>query len=345
MPVTKGYRSYRGRPPKGKIALAVVLILVIVASIAAMVLQEYCVVYDADGNARLEFPWQRQDENETEHLPEGAEDVEVTVQAPEIPDGARILWLTDAPLTTASGADGLLEQGYDAVAVTVKDSSGSVYYDSEAALSAARKTAAATAEALEELNSGDLHTVARLACLLDSRAANADVEGRGLKNTGGYIFYDGNNQNWLDPSKEGTRAYLGQLAVECAALGFDEILLTDLSFPTQGKLDKIQYPEEGMTASLTGLLEALRSALDEAGYEDVLLSVELPAETVLTGRDGTAGVVLADIAPLTDRIYARTIVTQAQDLSDAVKEAGGGLFVPELQAQPQELKAYLVEMD
>ena len=29
MPSTKGYRSYRGRAPRGKIALAVVLVLVI----------------------------------------------------------------------------------------------------------------------------------------------------------------------------------------------------------------------------------------------------------------------------------------------------------------------------
>ena len=98
-----------------------------------------------------------------------------------------------------------------------------------------------------------------------------------------------------------------------------------------------------MEASLSGLLTALRAALDQAGYEDVLLSVELPAETILTGRDETAGLVLAEIAPLTDRIYARTIAAQAQELSDAVTAAGGETFVPELQAQPQDLKTYLVE--
>lgn len=337
MPAAKGYRSYRGRPPKGKIALAVVLVLVIVAAVAVIVLQEY-MVYDADGNARLEFPWQQ-----TEETPQVPENVDIVIQEPETPDGTRVLWLTDAPLTGTSGMEGLEGSGYDAVAVTVKDSSGSVYYDSEAALPAARKAADATAEALEALTGSGVHTVARMSCLLDSRAANADVEGRGLKNTGGYIFYDGNNLNWLDPSKEGTRTYVGQLAVECAALGFDEILLTDVSFPTVGKLDKIQYPEEGMEASLSGFLTALRAALDQAGYEDVLLSVELPAETILTGRDETAGLVLAEIAPLTDRIYARTIAAQAQELSDAVTAAGGETFVPELQAQPQDLKTYLVE--
>lgn len=341
MPVTKGYRSYRGRPPKGKIALAVVLVLVILGSIGAMVVQEYCVVYDADGQLRLELPWARREDPSAQ--PDEPEDVDLTIQEPEVPAGSKILWLTDTPLTGTSGTEGLADSGYDAVAVTLKDSSGSVYYDSETALSAARKAVASTGEALSALTNGDHYTIARLSALLDSRAANADVEGRGLKNTGGYIFYDGNNLNWLDPAKEGARAYVSALAKECAALGFDEILLTDFTFPTVGKLDKIQYPEEGKESSLIGFLTALRTALDQAGYEDVALSVELPAETVLTGRDETAGLVLAEIAPLVDRIYARTIPDQAQALSDAVEAAGGDYFVPELQEQPQDLKAYLVE--
>ena len=72
-------------------------------------------------------------------------------------------------------------------------------------------------------------------------------------------------------------------------------------------------------------------------------TVELPAEAVLTGRDETAGLVLEEIAPLVDRVYARTIETQAQALADAVTAAGGGLLVRVLQEQPQEFKAYLVE--
>ena len=46
---TKGYRSYRGRTSKGKIALAVVLVLIILAAVGFLWLQEY-IVYDADGN-------------------------------------------------------------------------------------------------------------------------------------------------------------------------------------------------------------------------------------------------------------------------------------------------------
>ena len=43
---TKGYRSYRGRTSKGKIALAVLLVLIILAAVGFLWLQEYiCLLY------------------------------------------------------------------------------------------------------------------------------------------------------------------------------------------------------------------------------------------------------------------------------------------------------------
>lgn len=58
-----------------------------------------------------------------------------------------------------------------------------------------------TGEALNDLTARtDVTAAARIACFHDPKAANADVEGMGLKNTGGYIFYDGNNSQWLDPA-------------------------------------------------------------------------------------------------------------------------------------------------
>lgn len=53
---TKGYRSYRGRTSKGKIALAVLLVLIILAAVGFLWLQEY-IVYDRDGSFHLELPW------------------------------------------------------------------------------------------------------------------------------------------------------------------------------------------------------------------------------------------------------------------------------------------------
>ena len=219
---TKGYRSYRGRTSKGKIALIVVLVLVIVASVAVIWLQDY-VVYDADGGAHVALPWQREEAPEEETPPQ---EVEVTIREPERPERLAAFSAAAAPMTRAA------------------------------------------------------------------------------------------------------RQYLCGLAAEIAQLGFDEILLTDLGYPTVGKIDKIDYNGADRGESIRLFLEELRAALAEYG---AALSVELPAETILSGRDDTAGLVLADIAPLADRVYAVTTADQIPALTEAVAAASGGTdFAAEL---------------
>ena len=57
----RGYNNYRGRASKGKTVLAVVLILIILASIALMILQKY-VIYDAAGTPQLMLPGREAEE-------------------------------------------------------------------------------------------------------------------------------------------------------------------------------------------------------------------------------------------------------------------------------------------
>ena len=339
---TRGYRSYRGRDTRKKILLAVLLCLVILAAAVVIVIQE-SVVYDADGTPHLSLPWQREEEPEAPR-----EEVDLVIQEPAGPPAVRILELEAAPLTLAdweSAREALTAGGWNACAVTLKDGEGTVYFESADARPGAAETAADTADALAELTRTgreSVYPVARIAALRDPAAAREDVEGRGLMNTGGYIFYDGNNQSWLDPSKEAVRTDLSGLATEAAALGFREILLTDFSFPTEGSLDKIAYPEAGTRESLRTCLEAVRTALDEAGHEDVILSVEVPAAVVVGGYDEASGLALADLAGTADRVYAAATAEQATALA-AAAEAAGLAFVPELAEAPAGgLDSYLV---
>lgn len=326
----RGYHSYRGRASRGKIALAAVLVLVILVSVGFLFAQQY-VVYDEEGRSHLELPWTREEEQESPE--QEVEDVELTIEPAGPGDTVLVTHqMAQAPLTQAA-LTAAAEAECDALAVTVKDRSGTVYYDSAAAQSGTVTTAADTAAALAALTE-QTRAVARLSCLLDPTAARADVEGKGLKNTGGYIFYDGNNLNWLDPAKEGTKTYLGALAVECAELGFDEILLTDLSYPTVGKIDKIAYTADDLAASLAELVRSIRTALDEAGHGETVLSLELPAAVITAGEDAVAGVKLAELAPLVNAVYAETEESGTAALAAAV-EAAGSTFVPELAVPPQ----------
>ena len=212
----KGYSSYRGRGPRWKILLAVFLVLVIAVAVSVIYLGEH-MVYSADGRRQIVLPWQTERNDPQppgeEKNPNSGPDVSVTVQEPE-PQGPRETAAGSLPaqaLTMASWTEwrGRAEnQDFNAVAVRLKTTNGSVYFDSASAVSGAVETELDTAAALAAVTAQEgLHTIASVACLQDFKAANADVEGRGLKNTGGYIFYDGNNNLWLDPAKPSTREY------------------------------------------------------------------------------------------------------------------------------------------
>lgn len=333
---SRGYHSYRGRSPKWKAVLAVVLVLVILCAVGFMVLQEH-IVYDGTGTPHLRLP--QQQTQDTGKEPEEEEPVEVVIQEPEGPQEIHAFSLP-AQALTQQAVDAALaapQAECNAVAVTLKDESGHIYFDAAEAAAGTVRTEADTMAALASLTSQeDLDTVARISCFHDPKAANAQVDSMGLKNTGGYIFYDGNNSQWLDPAKPAARQYLTGIIREAAALGFDEILLTDVSYPTEGKLNKIAYGEVDRQAQLGSFLAEVELALE--GY-DVTLSVEMPETAILNGAEENSGASVAQFAPHADRLYA---VTQAEriDALSALTAAAEGTpdFVAELSAYDPQVK-------
>ena len=330
---SRGYNSYRGRTPKWRIALMALLVVVILAAVAVMALSHF-IVYDEEGTPQMELPWQE------EPAVEPAEEIsepplDLTIEEPVKP---RVLrgFCTPVPLTRESWSDSndRAKESFDcnAAAVTLKDAAGNVYFNSTTALPGTvqlqEETDAALAEVVAYCQSTEGHSIARLSCFHDPKAANRDVENMGLKNTGGYIFYDGNNSQWLDPAKPAAREYLCGLAKEAAELGFDEILLTDVSYPTVGKLNKIDYGEGEKGGHLADFLEEMRAALAPYGG---MLSIEVPKAVISQGADENAGLLLADIAPKVDRIYAPADAAEVPALAQAVSTASQfAEFVPEL---------------
>lgn len=337
---SRGYNSYRGRRSKGKTALAALLILVILAAVVVILLQKH-IVYDEIGTPRLDVPWQ-EDSSQAEETPT---DLDLVIQVPEktvkelhafsFPVGKLTKAVSDSAVAAA-------DPSWDAVAVSLKDPAGMIYFDATVAVSASVNVTEETATVLADLTSGErFHTIARISCFHDPKAANADVDGMGLKNTGGFIFYDGSNSQWLDPAKPAARQYLCDLAVEAARLGFDEILLTDFGYPTNGKLEKIAYGETAKNANLLAFLQELKAALQPY---DTVISVELPAAVMTEGQEENAGLILAEIVPEVDRVYASALPEETEALSATVTALNeGAMFVPILpQQDPAVTGSYLL---
>ena len=211
----RGYQNYRGRTPLWKKLLAVVLVLVILAAAVFLFLQKY-LVYDDRGQVRLDLPWQQE---ETTPPSSGASsdekggETDLVIQEPERTQVRAVLLSGDSS-GWAQQVTQAKAQGANAFAVTVKDSDGSLHYLSQTGQSVdtLSNDAQASDGAIRSLlTEEDVYAVARVSCFRDSLQARSAVEEMGLKNTGGYIFYDGNNENWLDPAKEAARTYLCEI--------------------------------------------------------------------------------------------------------------------------------------
>ena len=323
----RGYRSYRGRSSKKKMVLAARLLLVILAATGVVLMQKY-IFYDETGSPHLEIPWKEaseetEDEVELDLVIRPAEKPEETLplRGVMLPEGILSLTTPDAIL-----AENAL---WTATVVTLKDSAGTVYYSSGAATHNPGVVAEETVAALAEWTEG--YAVARIACFCDPKASNADAENLGLKNIDGYSFYDGNNSQWLDPAKPAARAYLCSVVREAAELGFREILLTDVAYPTEGKVDQIAYGDGSQQEHLLMFLLEVRAVLEPYG---VKLSVEIPAHAIQTGEDALAGLDLKGIAPLVDRICAKVAPAEVEVCTAAVSAAGEKTgFVPILTAE------------
>lgn len=348
MSTPKGYNSYRGRGSVVKVIAAVLLVLVILAAVGFMLIQRY-LVYDKSGTPHLELPSNASaSASAAASAAASGGDLNLAIDKPAGPTALYALELDAMPLTDWPSEQARLtatDSSLNAAVLTVKDSAGHVYFDSAAAKVVSDgivRADSSTTAALAAMTASDTYAVARLSCLRDPIAAKADLDGMGLKNTGGYVFYDGNNENWLDPSKQGTRTYLAELARACAALGFDEILLADLSYPTAGKLDKIAYTgSQLLSENLSLLLRDIRDAL--ADYPNVRLSVELPAAVLSGGAEEKAGLALTDMAALADRVYAPADASEAVTFSAAVQSANADAdFVPEVSSAAGLSGSYLL---
>ena len=333
---TKGYHSYRGRRGGMRVLLIVLLALILLAACVYLFLQRY-VTFTDSGEVRLDIPFfQTQEEKiETEDQNNGSgEDVNLVIgdEAGEDPEEIgeteaapygehRLIGLDTLPADSATLEAELSAQGANGFVYTVKDNTGRVFYDSTVALRDAVYEGSVDAAELSALcQQEDALSVALLNCFHDSYYAFSHMESAGICQSSGYIWYDNLSYHWLDPAKEQARSYVIDLALECARLGFDELLLEDMCYPSSGKLGKIDYSgnELGKTQALVLFLTELREAL--APY-DIRIALLLDEETLLTQDSGdlveTTGQDLKELLPLVDAVYAQVSDTAAAEAAIA----------------------------
>ena len=326
--MARGYQSYRGRRAAATKLTVAVLVLILLAACIFIVVQRYA-SYTDDGQLRFDLPSFFQKDGEPSPPPEegdaqtppedpdvnlvvttpdgGEEPVEPPAEPDPVQDGAepaRLLALDALPADNAALTDALTAAGANGFVHPIRGNTGRVFYESPTAADKAAVAAEGGNDAISRLCAGADRAVARFNCFHDSYYAFIHMQEAAICQKTTYVWYDNHSYHWLDPSKEQARMYVTGLAVECASLGFNELLLEELCYPTSGKLEKIDYSGNtmGKTEALVLFLTELRAALEPYGTK---LSLLLTEELIQSGSNAESGQDLAALLPLVDAVYAQ----------------------------------------
>lgn len=285
------------------------------------------VVYSRDG-VRLDFDWVRPGEFVVAAPPEHMEvniRYEDGLEAPVEPSG-ELTQITGNIITLdmLTGDIAQLDQIVreqpkgTAVLLELKAGNGTFYYDTAmpGASVSGKVDTAALSEMLAYLSKADYYTIAAVPAFRD-RAYALENPSLGIPHaSGGYLWAGADNAYWLDPAKDGTRAWLKEIATELRGLGFDEVLFTDFSFPPT---DAILY-EGDKTAVLN---ETAQELVYQLSTEKFCISFQCDAAGFVlpegrtrlyrSGVDAAQAQTVADSVGVADAQVNLVFLTEAKD--------------------------------
>ena len=118
------------------------------------------------------------------------------------------------------------------------------------------------------LKNHGIYTIARIVCFNDPVWSSAHPE-LAIHNTMGELWRDGRGNTWLDPYNTDSWDYIAAVSREAARIGFDEIQLDYVRFPSDGNLGAIDYGSAGATKSKAEIISEfvayIRAVLAEEG--------------------------------------------------------------------------------
>lgn len=128
---------------------------------------------------------------------------------------------------------------------------------------------------LDDLQSKDIYTIARITTFQDSTAARTYPK-LALKNTSGGIWQDYKGVTWLDMTNPEVWKLVAAQIKEAADIGFDEVQLDYIRFPSDGNLKSIAYYNFPSGSKRTAILENFYSYLrQDLADLDIPLSIDL----------------------------------------------------------------------
>ncbi|MDP9022700.1 MAG: hypothetical protein M3N57_08385 [Actinomycetota bacterium] len=169
----------------------------------------------------------------------------------------------------------------NAIVIDVKDDNGMIAWkDSRVAIahesgadSHTAQSKARAASRIRQLRHAGGYPIARIVCFKDPIAAAAKPE-LAIKAAGGGVWRDRKGMTWLDANKKDAWDYIVDLGREAARIGFLEIQLDYMRFPTDGNVASAVY-DDGKTVDPAAIRGFLAYAREQLHAEGVRVSADI----------------------------------------------------------------------
>ena len=204
--------------------------------------------------------------------------------------------------------------------IDVKDDLGQITYktDTEGLSGTSVRIIPDIETLIATLKSHGVYTIARVVCFLDPVWSRLHPE-LAIKNTMGEPWKDGKGNTWLDPYNHGSWDYIAAVASDAARVGFDEVQLDYVRFPSDGNLGSIDYGSAGAamakTEAVSDFVSHIRAVLAEKGVRlsadvfGIIAISEVDSESI--GQD--MGLLLRSADCLSPMIYPSHFANKRQN--------------------------------
>jgi len=314
---------YRGRRRPRRwlnVLLIVLLVLIALAVFFFFTMQKY-IVYTQDG-IKVEFPilqsqnptdtLSEEDAGDTDLVVESADDSNLVAVAGNDLSGMKGIYISYSGITpdNIQACANRLTSDENALVLQMKTSSGQLSYKSSV------KTAdsfgvngtseiADTIASIKEDKGSEIWLVAQLSCCVDTLMAqrNSPVA---LKSADGSSYTDSSG-GWIDPYNSEYRTYIVNLATELYGMGFDEILLSDVTQPNVSA-DQLSYSGTSADTSstesaVTNFAVAVSRSIRSLGAR---VSAVAMRSAIVQSDEGWGGQNIEVFCKMFDRIYCYT---------------------------------------
>ena len=194
----------------------------------------------------------------------------------------------------------------NSMVVDIKDSTGLVFYDTEVEMAHeidAVRPQYDIQQILNDLQERDIYAIARQVIFEDPLLAEAR-EDLAIRDSEGGLWRTFNDIAWVSAYEEEVWEYNIELMMEAVELGFDEIQLDYMRFPSDGPLDRAEYnvDEHNSESRIDAVTEYLRVSHEEIKPTSAYLGGDIFGLALWETGDGGIGQHLESLTPHLDYI-------------------------------------------